>query len=43
MKKIDRTSSTAKKWERYDLLEELIRNFGPPMEEFKQRVARFWV
>jgi hypothetical protein len=37
---LDGTSSTAKKWERYKLLQELIRNFGPPLEEFKQRAAR---
>jgi hypothetical protein len=40
MGKIDRSSSTAKKWERYELLQELIFNFGPPMEVFKRRAAR---
>jgi hypothetical protein len=40
--KIDESSSTAKKWERYEFLQQLIDNFGPPMEEFKQRAARLF-
>jgi hypothetical protein len=37
---LDGTSSTAKKWERYEFLQQLIDNFGPPMEEFKRKATR---